>query len=314
MPLAFRASAATLEGMKTSLDHLPEAKQRELALVVRILFEEFEAVTARASQQWKKGGRILKVVLYGSYARGDWVDDPVGGYRSDYDILIVVSDERLTDIVDFWSVADDRLLRETSISKSLSAPVNFIVHSLSDVNQQLERGRPFFIDIVEHGVALYEAEGFSFSTPRKLPEVQARAEAEHYFNEWFPSAERRFDLARTAAGKRYWKEAAFDLHQTAERLYHCLLLVLTLYSPKSHKLNFLRSQAEQIAPALIEAWPREGKFERRGFELLRQAYVNARYSPHYKISERELAWLTERVALLQRLVEQTCRERLDANV
>lgn len=310
MPLAFRASAATLVGMKTSLDHLPEGKQRELALVVRILFEEFEAVTARATQQWKKGGRILKVVLYGSYARGGWVDDPVGGYRSDYDILVVVSDERLTDVVDFWSVADDRLLRETSISKSLSAPVNFIVHSLSDVNQQLERGRPFFIDIVEHGVALYEAEGFSFSTPRKLPDEQARAEAEHYFNEWFPSAERRFDLARTAAGKGYWKEAAFDLHQTAERLYHCVLLVLTLYSPKSHKLNFLRSQAEQIAPSLIEAWPREGKFERRGFELLRQAYVNARYSPHYRISEDELRWLTERVAVLQKLVEQVCRERL----
>lgn len=311
MPLAFRASAATLVGMKTSLDHLPEGKQRELALVVRILFEEFEAVTARATQLWKKGGRILKVVLYGSYARGGWVDDPAGGYRSDYDILVVVSDERLTDVVDFWSVADDRLLRETSISKSLSAPVNFIVHSLSDVNSQLERGRPFFIDIVEHGVALYEAEGFSFSTPRKLPDEQARAEAQQYFDEWFPSAERRFDLARTAAGKGYWKEAAFDLHQTAERLYHCVLLVLTLYSPKSHKLNFLRSQAEQIAPALIEGWPREGKFERRAFELLRQAYVNARYSPHYKVSERELAWLTERVAVLQELVERTCRQRLD---
>ena len=86
----------------------------------------------------------------------------------------------------------------------------------------------------------------------------------------------------------------------------------TLYSPKSHKLNFLRSQAEQIAPALIEAWPREGKFERRSFELLRQAYVNARYSPHYKISQHELTWLAERVALLQRLVERTCGERLDA--
>lgn len=154
--------------MRIGLDHLPEGKQRELSLVVRILFEEFEAVTVRASQQWKKGGRILKVVLYGSYARGDWVDDPVGGYKSDYDILIIVSDERLTDVIDFWSVADDRLLRETSISKSLSAPVNFIVHSLKDVNGQLECGRPFFIDIVEHGVARYEAEGFPFAIPRKL--------------------------------------------------------------------------------------------------------------------------------------------------
>lgn len=165
MPLAFRASAATVAGMKTSLDHLPEGKQRELALVVRILFEEFEAVLSRATQQWKRGGRILKVVLYGSYARGGWVDDPVGGYRSDYDILVVVSDERLTDVVDFWSVADDRLLRETSISKSLSAPVNFIVHSLSDVSGQLERGRPFFIDIVEHGVGAVRGGGVPFREP-----------------------------------------------------------------------------------------------------------------------------------------------------
>ena len=78
-------------------------------------------------------------------------------------------------------------------------------------------------------------------------------------------------------------------------------------------MNFLRSQAEQIAPALIEAWPREGKFERRGFELLRQAYVNARYSPHYKISEKELTWLIERVSLLRELVEGVCRERLGAD-
>jgi predicted nucleotidyltransferase len=185
--LAFHTGAATWGGMKTSLDHLPDGKQRELASVVRILFEEFEAVTARASQQWKKGGRILKVMLYGSYARGDWVDDPVGGYRSDYDILVVVSDDRLTDVIDFWSVADDRLMRETSIAGTLSAPVNFIVHSLSDVNSQLERGRPFFIDIVEHGAMLYEAEGFAFTMPRKLPEEQAKVEAEAYFNEWFPA-------------------------------------------------------------------------------------------------------------------------------
>jgi predicted nucleotidyltransferase/HEPN domain-containing protein len=298
--------------MRTDLN-LPPAKQRELALVVRILFEEFEAVLARATQGWKKAGRILKVVLYGSYARGGWVDDPVGGYRSDYDILVVVSDERLTDVVDFWTVADDRLLRETSIAQTLSAPVNFIVHSLSDVNSQLERGRPFFVDIVEHGVALYEAEGSPFAAPRKLPEQQARAEAEGYFNEWFPSAEQFLIHGQDAAARGWTNKAAFELHQAAERFYHCTLLVLTLYSPKSHKLNFLRSQAEQIVPSLIEAWPREGKFERRCFELLRQAYVNARYSPHYRIDDEELSWLTERVADLQRLVGDACRARLEPN-
>jgi predicted nucleotidyltransferase/HEPN domain-containing protein len=295
--------------MRDQLDPLPASKRRELAEVVRILFEEFEAAHALATQKWKKQGRILKLVLYGSYARGDWVDDPIGGYHSDYDILIVVNDERLTDF-ELWSAAEDRLMREMTIKKMLSAPVSFIVHTLTDVNQQLEKGRPFFADISKQGISLYEAEGFAFAAPRDLPPDEARAEAQTYFDEWFPSASGFARNAGYAVRDGDAKLAAFLFHQAAERLYHCALLVLTLYSPKSHRLNFLRSQCEQIAPSLIVAWPRDDKFSRRCFELLRQAYVNARYSPHYEISNEELRWLGERVAQLQELVEVVCNQRL----
>jgi hypothetical protein len=88
--------------------------------------------------------------------------------------------------------------------------------------------------------------------------------------------------------------------------------VLTLYSPRSHKLNFLRSQCEQLVPQLAEAWPRAARFEQRCFELLRRAYVDARYSPHYKITPQELAWLGERIGVLQGLVRQACEARLAA--
>lgn len=297
--------------MRDTLDHLPQAKQRELAHVVRVLFEEFEAATASTTTKWKKQGRILKLVLYGSYARGDWVDDPVGGYTSDYDILVVVNDERLVDF-ELWSAADDRLMRETTIDRTLSAPVNFIVHSLSDVNAQLERGRPFFIDIVRQGIALYEAEGFCFASPRNLPTDEARAEAQEHFDHWLPLAEHASRLANVSIADGVHRDAAFLFHQATERLYHCLLLVLTLYSPKSHRLNFLRSQAEQLVPELATVWPREHRFPRRCFELLRQAYVNARYSPHYEITAEELAWISEHVAMLQNLVRAACERRLQA--
>jgi predicted nucleotidyltransferase len=297
--------------MRTDLDHLPQAKQRELAHVVRILFEEFSEITARTTDPKRKAARILKVILYGSYARGDWVDDPIGGYQSDYDILVVVNDDRLTDAAEYWGPADDRLMREVTISQALSAPVNFIVHTLGDVNKQLERGRPFFVDILKQGVVLYEAEGYPFSAPQNLPPDEAAAEAKEHFDYWFGQAQSAKLGADFFVEQVKPRDAAFLYHQTAERLYHCTLLVLKLYSPKSHKLNFLRSQCEDIAPSLIEAWPRDDKFSRRAFELLRQAYVNARYSPHYKITAEELAWLGERVAILQTLVEALCRERLD---
>jgi len=296
--------------MKTGLDHLPRGKQRELAHVVRVLFEEFEAQTARATQGWKKRGRILKVILYGSYARGGWVDDPKGGYKSDYDILVVVNDARLTDPVEYWATADDRLMRDVTINRALSAPVNFIVHDVADVNDQLSHGRPFFVDIAEQGIALYEAEGFELATPRVLPPEEAKAEARKHFDAWYPSAEEFLAGAEFHRSRGSGKIAAFNLHQAAERAYHCVLLVLTLYSPKSHKLNFLRSRAEEVAPELIEAWPRADKTSRRTFELLREAYVNARYSPHYSISDEQLAWLGERIAQLQSLVRDVSERRI----
>jgi hypothetical protein len=58
--------------MRTNFD-LPPANRRELALVVRILFEEFEAILVRATQQWKKGGRnpgALRQVDFGILVTG----------------------------------------------------------------------------------------------------------------------------------------------------------------------------------------------------------------------------------------------------
>lgn len=296
--------------MRTDLDHLPITKQRELERIVQILFEEFDAAKANRSQAHRRNGRILKVILFGSYARGDWVADPVGGYYSDYDLLVVVDHEDLTDVVEYWAKADERLLQEVTITKRISAPVNFIVHSLADVNEKLRLGRYFFVDILKDGAALYEAPGHEFESPAQLSAAAALAEAEELYAEWFRSAGKFKLAADFLQANDAPKEAAFQLHQTAERLYVCALLVLTFYSPKSHRLNVLRSQAERLAPSLALAWPRESRIEKRSFELLRRAYVEARYSPNYKISGEELAWLSERVSLLQRLVQEACEARL----
>jgi predicted nucleotidyltransferase/HEPN domain-containing protein len=298
--------------MKSSLDHLPETKRRELGCVVETLFSEFEAAIAGGKAEFKRQGQILKVILFGSYARGDWVDDPVGGYVSDYDLLVVVNEEKLTDVLEYWAGADDHLVREYQVTHRLTAPANFIVHSLADLNRRLKRGQYFFLDIVRDGLVLYEAHGHPLERPKKLKPAEALKEAHGYFDEWFPSASDFADQARYAIEMRRFKIAAFELHQATERLYHCVLLVLTLYSPKSHKLNFLRSQCEQLVPELAQAWPRATRFEQRCFELLRRAYVDARYSPHYRISAEELSWLAERIGILQGLVKLACEARLNA--
>jgi predicted nucleotidyltransferase/HEPN domain-containing protein len=297
--------------MRIDLDHLPAAKRRELERVVQILFEEFEEARALATQDWKKKGRILKVILYGSYARGGWVDEPhtAKGYRSDFDLLVIVNDKRLTDRVDYWSGADERLMRELGITKTLKTPVNFIVHSLQEVNDGLAHGRYFFMDIARDGIALYESDDRKLRTPTPKTPAQALAMAKEYFEEWMPAAMSRFKLANVAIKEELLKDAAFDLHQTTERLYHCVLLVRTFYTPHVHNLAFLRSQAEKIDPRLTHVWP-SGRSDRAMFSKLKEAYVKARYSRHYRITMEELTWLAAQIEELGRVVHAVCSERI----
>jgi HEPN domain-containing protein len=136
--------------------------------------------------------------------------------------------------------------------------------------------------------------------------------AQEYYGEWLPSAQDFFDGCKDAVARGKLKKAAFDLHQATERLYHCVLLVCTFYTPHVHNLGFLRTQAERIDPRLVDAWPRDQRTDRARFEKLKEAYVKARYSKHYRISEEELAWLGERVEALGQAVQVICEERIAA--
>jgi len=70
--------------MKSSLDHLPERKQHELKQIVSALIPRFQ--------------EIEMVILFGSYARGSYVEFDTYvekgityEYKSDYDLLVVLS-------------------------------------------------------------------------------------------------------------------------------------------------------------------------------------------------------------------------------
>lgn len=295
--------------MKKPLRKLPAGKRRELDHAVSILRETFAATVATRKAPRLRDGKILKIILFGSYARGDWVHDPVGRYFSDFDLLVVVDHEDLADL-EFWEAANERLLAEISLGSQMRTPVTFIVHSLDDVNQKLELGRYFFTDIIRDGVVLVSEPGVSFVKPQPLTPSTALSETEEYFEEWMETADRRMKVAEFSISQSYNNIAAFELHQATEALYIGVLLVLTLYTPRSHNLVHLRKATEPMVPRLAEVWPHETKFQKRCFELLRAAYVKARYSRHYKITDEELAYVTERIALLRDIVREACEARL----
>lgn len=299
--------------VRADLDHLPHRQQHELERIRTTLLTEFEAAInsgGGGTQSWRRDGKVLKIILFGSYARTDWVDEPDNGYLSDFDLLVIVSHEKLTNIHDYWYVAEDKVLRDPAVGRT----VNVIVHTMTEVNQALGRGEYFWTDIIRDGIVLYELPGFPFARPQPMTAKDASMMARRYFDKQATSTQEWLDLAQFAIAKGQtgdWpKKAAFNLHQAVETAYICVLLVHTFYFPRSHNIKFLRSLAEDVDQRLTAAWPREGRPERRRFEMLKRAYVEARYGDQYDISIEDLEALSASAKTLSGLVASVCEERL----
>ncbi|MBN8818710.1 MAG: nucleotidyltransferase domain-containing protein [Sphingomonas sp.] len=298
--------------MRVDLGHLPATKQRELERIVEMIFQGFREATQNATGR-KKSARIVKIILFGSYARGDWVDAPLDAnqYKSDFDILIIVNQKELADRASYWEETEQRLVDAYLYEKVIRTPVNFIVHSLQQINDGLAHGRLIFMEIAKDGIALYQSDDKPLATPKpKTPDEIYRA-AKDYFDEYLPHSQSFFRGFRDALTHNDLKKAAFDLHQATEPLYQCVLLVTTLYTPYDHNIIFLRSLAEGLDHSLFDVWPRGTRAERAMYQKLKDAYRKARYSKHYEISREELDWLSTRVEELGRKVHDICTARLE---
>ncbi|MNE14337.1 HEPN domain protein [compost metagenome] len=186
---------------------------------------------------------------------------------------------------------------------------------MAEVNQALTRGEYFWTDILRDGVTLYELPGHPFAQPKPMTARDAHETAQRYFNEklgdidvWIKEA--RQHMADATVSRHARKHAAFRLHQATESAYICFLLVSTFYFPRSHNIKFLRSLAEDTDKRLTAAWPREQRADRRRFELLKRAYVEARYSDQYDVGADDLTLQLESVTQLRNLVVKASDERV----
>ncbi len=294
--------------MKSDIGHLPQTKQRKLERIVRIIHEEFAGIVERSKSDAKKDGRIYKIILFGSYARGTWVDEPhtSKGYRSDFDILVIVSNKELAE-PKYWDKATDRLMWD----KEIETPVGLIMHGAREISNFLHDGQAFFVDIAREGIVLYEFDDRPLAEPKPLSPADALRVAEEHFRRHFPDAQTFIKLAGYALNDNNANIAAFQLHQAVETAYNCFLLTVTNYSPASHNLKFLRGLSEDRDRRLVDIWPRDHQRFTAWYNILNEAYVKARYSKRFEISGEALQWLQERTSELHALIETLCREHIE---
>lgn len=227
------------------------------------------------------------------------------GYRSDFDLLIIVNNRKLADF-DFWRKTEDRLMR----LRDVQTPVNFIVHSLREVNTRIKEGRYFFTDIRKEGIVLYELDPEPLAQPGILNPEDAYRIAKEYFDDRLPHARNFVLTANFCIETGIFKEAAFLLHQAIEQAYSTFLLVTTNYSPSSHNLKFLRRLSEGQRNELAKAWPQDQQRYKAWFNIVNEAYVKARYSPHFDITEEALRWLLRQTNALIDEIEKICAVQL----
>lgn len=290
--------------MRGNLDHVPDRQQEELAAIIGHLLRGFETATAGGTSPWRRYAKILKVILLGSDAPGT-CDPP------DFNMLVAVSSEKLTDKAEYWYETEQRILHDPAIGRS----VNLLITDLDEINQGLEASLHFFREVIEHGAVLYEAPGHAFRPLKPLDARAAMNLASAYFQRQANTVATKLQLARYAIDQGQtsdWPQtAAFNLHQAVEAAYLAVLLVKGLYAPRSHNIGFLRGLAEAQAPKLSLVWPRETRTLRKPFEKLGRAYVDARYDQDsYRVTTAELEHLHDRAEALSKSAGAICEERL----
>jgi HEPN domain-containing protein/predicted nucleotidyltransferase len=288
--------------MKKSLAHLPEHKQKELKLITRIILDKF--------------GEAEMIILFGSYARGTWVEDSyvedkvIYEYASDFDVLLITSDQKIA------SQARKQTFVEQAIEKKkqIKTPVSIIYHGINHVNTSISQGHYFFTDIKKEGILLYDSGKYKLAETKELTSAVKKKNAEEDFEQWFESAKNFYRTFEFNLKEEMYKVAAFQLHQATERFYHTIIVVFTGNKPKMHNLETLGKRAANMDGEFLKIFPRDTAEQDRLFKLLKHAYVDARYKKEYKITKAELEYLAKRVKILQRLTKKICKAKIESFV
>ncbi len=288
--------------MKTSLDHLPERKRQDLARLTRLIRETF-------------AGEIEMIILYGSYARGDYKEERdlaprherKSGHESDYDMLILTNSEEAAESIEMRTLLDEKAAK-----LNLTARPRFIAYDLEAFNQRLEDGRFFYTDIVSEGIMLFETKRHTLAKVAELSPAERCRIASEYYEHWFSRGKEFFAAYGFHLDRKHLPLAAFNLHQAAEASYKTVLLVFTGYSPDQHWLSVLADHASRHAPGIEAIIPQSGpNDEARLFKLLDYAYIGARYDAKYAITGDDLDELARRVKALLEHTETVCRAQLE---
>ncbi|MDM8174103.1 nucleotidyltransferase domain-containing protein [Olivibacter sp. 47] len=285
--------------MKKKLpDNLPEAKKTEIAQIVEVI---------------KEFVNPDKIVLYGSYATGKYVEQVYIKegiryfYISDYDLIV---------ITDKTEIKEYELANELEKRLKTKPDINFFMYDIKYLNNGLKTGNYFFIPVYKYGVLLYDAGKTKLVKPGPLSKEQIYKNAKSYYDFWVINSQRFYkhaqvELADALKGETRPSLVLWFLFQTIESLYSTLLLVFMGDKPKLHNLNKYRRSVSSLSEELNAIFPDiKDSYERRLFDLLNRAYIGGKYKMDFEVDIEDVQELNIRIAKMIEITKKICMQRI----
>lgn len=287
--------------MNTSIEHLPEGRQEEIRKITEVI---------------KDFVNPDKIILYGSRASGKFVEDRyekngiIYYYISDYDIAIITNKTNLKEYE-----VENEILRNIKVKPDL----NIVMYDIDYFNEALKKGKYFYVTIYEDGILVYDKGEVDLVKPAPLSMEQVRANAQEDYDYWKPRINLYYEFAqdllnKPIATKTTTNMAAWFLYQTIEGLYSVILLVFTGKKPKLHNLLKYRNAVKGFSKELdtIFPFPTNDKYEYNLFDLLKRAYIGAKYKKEYEITEKEVLEIKKRLKLMMDITDELCFKRIES--
>lgn len=286
--------------MKSSIAHLPESRQEQIQKIIKVIKDFVDPE---------------KIILYGSRASGKETEDSYvkNGmryyYTSDYDIAVI------TKSTDLKGYELDEVLNNMNIKPDINAQM----YDIEFFNTLLENGEYFFVTIFEDGILVYDKGEFDLVEPKPLSMQQVLINAEKYHKYWFSLIHEYHELAqvsfnRSIAHNTKPNVAIWMLYQVIEGLYSAILLVFTGNKPKLHNLYKYRNSVRGFSKELdsIFPFPTKDKYEYNLFDLLKRAYIGAKYKDDFEVSIEEVQVINTRIDKMMKVTKKLCQERIES--
>lgn len=183
-------------------------------------------------------------------------------------------------------------------------------NKINEVYTHLRVGHIFYSAVCTDGLLVYDNKRLPLPEKTIIDIAAIRVKARNIFTDAFHDAKSYLDGAEYFATSNQYKQAAFLLHQAMEHVLRALLASLTALTKYGHNLKSLIRHSRFCAPELDAIFPNNTDEEKKSFNLLNTAYVAARYSPNFEISQAQVMSLLDRVNTFLVQTERSFEDRL----